>query len=189
MLFLLLPLLSLARLTQPISTAYKLAIAWGGLRGALTLVLALAVTENPGAAARGAPVRRGAGDRPRALHPAGQRHDLAGGHPLLGLDRLSPIDRLLRDRVLEALLCRDERDDRQGRGGRTICRPRPPPRALAPYEAWTKAAARRRCGGENGLTERERLTVALVALGNQERTLVLETLARAGRLAQPPCRR
>ena len=46
MLFLLLPLLSLAKLTQPISTAYKLAIAWGGLRGALTLVLALAVTEN-----------------------------------------------------------------------------------------------------------------------------------------------
>ncbi len=46
MLFLLLPLLSLARLTQPITTAYKLAIAWGGLRGALTLVLALAVTEN-----------------------------------------------------------------------------------------------------------------------------------------------
>src|ERR1700734_2031996 len=46
-LFLLLPLLSLAKLTQPISTAYKLAIAWGGLRGALTLVLALAVTENP----------------------------------------------------------------------------------------------------------------------------------------------
>ncbi|MFY9968105.1 MAG: cation:proton antiporter, partial [Roseiarcus sp.] len=43
-LFLLLPMLSLARLTQPISTAYKLAIAWGGLRGALTLVLALGVT-------------------------------------------------------------------------------------------------------------------------------------------------
>ena len=45
-LFLLLPMLSLARLTQPISTAYKVAIAWGGLRGALTLVLALAVTDN-----------------------------------------------------------------------------------------------------------------------------------------------
>ena len=50
-LFGLLPLLSLARLTKPISTAYKLAIAWGGLRGALTLVLALSVTENPGRAA------------------------------------------------------------------------------------------------------------------------------------------
>src|SRR5215472_3128768 len=30
------------RLSQPISAAYKLAITWGGLRGALTLVLALA---------------------------------------------------------------------------------------------------------------------------------------------------
>ena len=46
-LFLLLPVLSFLRLTQPISTSFKLAIAWGGLRGALTLVLALAVTENP----------------------------------------------------------------------------------------------------------------------------------------------
>src|SRR5579863_1547313 len=46
-LFLLLPPLSYFRLTQPISTPYKLAITWGGLRGALTLALALAVTENP----------------------------------------------------------------------------------------------------------------------------------------------
>ena len=36
-LFGLLPLFSLARLTKPISKAYKIAIAWGGLRGALTL--------------------------------------------------------------------------------------------------------------------------------------------------------
>ena len=42
-------MLSLARLTQPISTAYKLAIAWGGLRGALTLVLALSRDGKPGA--------------------------------------------------------------------------------------------------------------------------------------------
>ena len=46
-LFLLLPVLSFLRLTQPISTSFKLAIVWGGLRGALTLVLALAATENP----------------------------------------------------------------------------------------------------------------------------------------------
>ena len=99
-LFLLLPLLSLAKLTQPISTAYKLAIAWGGLRGALTLVLALAVTENP------------------ALTPEIQRFVavlatglvlftlLVNGTTLrfvirlLGLDRLSPVDQALRDRVL-----------------------------------------------------------------------------------------
>src|SRR5438270_11803896 len=45
-LFVLMPLLELVRLMQPISSAYKYAIIWGGLRGALTLVLALGVTEN-----------------------------------------------------------------------------------------------------------------------------------------------
>ena len=96
-LFGLIPLLSLARLTKPISTAYKLAIAWGGLRGALTLVLALSVTENP------------------AVPPSVQRFVavlatglvfftlLVNGTTLrlliraLGLDRLSPADQVLRD--------------------------------------------------------------------------------------------
>ena len=41
-LFVLMPPLEYFKLTQPISSAYKLAIIWGGLRGALTLVLALA---------------------------------------------------------------------------------------------------------------------------------------------------
>jgi len=51
-------------------------------------------------------------------------------------------------------------------------------RALKPYEAWTKAEKARNPDGENELTERGRLSVALVALGNQERMLVLEMLAR-----------
>ncbi len=41
------PLLVRWNLCEPISPAYKLAIAWGGLRGAVTLVLALGVAENP----------------------------------------------------------------------------------------------------------------------------------------------
>jgi monovalent cation:H+ antiporter, CPA1 family len=45
-LFGLLPPLSALHLSQKVSAAYKLAIAWGGLRGAVTLALALAVTEN-----------------------------------------------------------------------------------------------------------------------------------------------
>ena len=100
-LFLLLPTLSLARLTQPISTVYKLAIAWGGLRGALTLVLALGVTENP---ALPLEVRRFV-----AVLATGlvlftllvNGTTLRVAIRLLGLDRLSPVDRLLRDRVLE----------------------------------------------------------------------------------------
>ena len=98
--FLLMPLLSLLRLTQPISTAYKLTITWGGLRGALTLVLALAVTENP------------------ALTPEVQQFvavlatglvlftllvngtTLRAVIRLFGLDRLSPVAQALRDRIL-----------------------------------------------------------------------------------------
>jgi monovalent cation:H+ antiporter, CPA1 family len=180
-LFLLLPMLSFARLTQPISDAYKLAIAWGGLRGALTLVLALSVTENP------------------ALPHEVQRFVavLATGLVLftllingttlravirfLGLDRLSPIDQLLRDRVLEVSYA--------GMSDvvRTIARdhgfdPAAETRALAPYQAWGGTASAN-VVAEIDLTERERVAVSLVALGNQERMMVLEVLA--SRAASP----
>lgn len=45
-LFGLLPLLSAAGLAQRVSHAYKAVMLWGGLRGAVSLTLALAVTEN-----------------------------------------------------------------------------------------------------------------------------------------------
>jgi monovalent cation:H+ antiporter, CPA1 family len=180
-LFLLLPMLSFARLTQPISDAYKLAIAWGGLRGALTLVLALSVTENP------------------ALPHEVQRFVavlatglvlftlLVNGTTLravirfLGLDRLSPIDQLLRDRVLEASYA-GMRDV-----VRTIARdhgfnPAAETRALAPYQAWAGTTSAN-VVAEIDLTERERVAVSLVALGNQERMMVLEVLA--SRAASP----
>ena len=180
-LFLLLPMLSFARLTQPISDAYKLAIAWGGLRGALTLVLALSVTENP------------------ALPHEVQRFVavlatglvlftlLVNGTTLravirfLGLDRLSPIDQLLRDRVLQVSYA--------GMSDvvRTIARdhgfdPAAETRALAPYQAWGGTASAN-VVAEIDLTERERVAVSLVALGNQERMMVLEVLA--SRAASP----
>ncbi|MBB3255788.1 CPA1 family monovalent cation:H+ antiporter [Paraburkholderia bannensis] len=41
-----LPLLSRLKLTEPVSAAYKLVIAWGGLRGAVTLVLAMGLAQN-----------------------------------------------------------------------------------------------------------------------------------------------
>lgn len=43
----LLPLLTVLKVAQPVSTPYRLVILWGGLRGAVTLALALAVSENP----------------------------------------------------------------------------------------------------------------------------------------------
>lgn len=45
-LFGLLPLLTLVRVSPAVERPYRVAILWGGLRGAVTLALALAVTEN-----------------------------------------------------------------------------------------------------------------------------------------------
>lgn len=42
-----LPLLSMANMAAKVSTAYKTVMLWGGLRGAVSLALALAVMENP----------------------------------------------------------------------------------------------------------------------------------------------
>jgi CPA1 family monovalent cation:H+ antiporter len=42
----LLPLLTAARLAQRVETSHKIVILWGGMRGAVSLALALAVTEN-----------------------------------------------------------------------------------------------------------------------------------------------
>ncbi|HKN27435.1 MAG TPA: cation:proton antiporter [Roseiarcus sp.] len=176
-LFILLPMLSLARLTKPISTVYKLAIAWGGLRGALTLVLALGVTENP---ALPLEVRRFV-----AVLATGlvlftllvNGTTLRAAIRLLGLDRLSPVDRLLRDRVLE--LSYADTSEMIAKTAKDYgLQPTAVERALKPYEAWTKAEKARNPDGESELTERARLAVALVALGNQERMLVLEMLAR-----------
>src|SRR5271155_1491411 len=180
-LFLLLPLLSLAKLTQPISTAYKLAIAWGGLRGALTLVLALAVTENP------------------AVKPEIQRFVavlatglvlftlLVNGTTLrfvirlLRLDRLSPVDQALRDRVL-ALSYTEVAETIRSTANEHEISPLAVTSALAPYEAGM-AAAKSPGAAEASLTDHQRLAIGLVALGNQERMLALEIIAE--RAASP----
>lgn len=67
-LFVMMPPLEYFKLTQPISAAYKLAIAWGGLRGALTLVLALAVTENSALESADPTLCCGARHRVRIVH-------------------------------------------------------------------------------------------------------------------------
>ena len=99
-LFVLMPLLEVVKLTEPISSAYKYAIIWGGLRGALTLVLALGVTEN---AALDVHAQRfvavlATGFVLFTLFVNGT--SLRAVIAMLGLHRLSPRNQVLRDRVL-----------------------------------------------------------------------------------------
>ena len=99
-LFGLLPVLSGLHLSQQVSNPFKTVIVWGGLRGAVTLALALAVTEN---SAISPPVQRfiavlATGFVLFTLLVNGTTLGLL--IRLLGLDRLSPLDQALRDQVL-----------------------------------------------------------------------------------------
>jgi monovalent cation:H+ antiporter, CPA1 family len=179
-LFVLVPPLEFFKLTQPISPGYKLAITWGGLRGALTLVLALAATEN---VALSPEVKRfvavlATGLVLFTLFVNGTTLRLVIS--LLGLDRLSPRNQVLRDQVLAlsyAEVCDSVRDmARDHKLTESAV-----DEVVKPYQAWIEAANIRDAGER--LTERDRLAVALAALANQERVLVLE--ARGDRIASP----
>jgi monovalent cation:H+ antiporter, CPA1 family len=177
-LFVLVPPLEFFKLTQPISWAYKLAITWGGLRGALTLVLALAATEN---AALGPDVKRfiavlATGLVLFTLFVNGTTLRLV--IDLLGLDRLSPRNQVLRDQVL-ALSYAEVCDSVRNMARDHALADTAVEEVVGPYQTWIDAANAR--DAAERLTERDRLAIALAALANQERVLVLEM--RADRLA------
>jgi monovalent cation:H+ antiporter, CPA1 family len=173
-LFVLLPPLERFGFAQKIDWAYKLAIIWGGLRGALTLVLALAVTEHA------------------ALPPNIQRFVavLATGFVLftlfvhgttlrlvirlLGLDRLSARDEALRDHIL-ALSYVEARDAAKEIGRTHALSQTAVDRVIAPYESKIAAAEKQEAAIAN-LTAADRSAIALVSLGNQERVSTIEML-------------
>ena len=179
-LFVLVPPLEFLKLTEPISSAYKLAITWGGLRGALTLVLALAATEN---AALSPEVKRfvavlATGLVLFTLFVNGTTLRLVIG--LLGLDRLSPRNEVLRDQVLALSYAEVCDSVREMARDHTIAESAVA-EVVQPYQAWIEAANSR--DADERVAERDRLAIALVALANQERVLVLET--RTDRIASP----
>jgi CPA1 family monovalent cation:H+ antiporter len=173
-LFGLLPALSLVRLTKPVDRAYKTAILWGGLRGAVTLALALAVVEN---AALPAEVKQmvavtATGFVLFTLFVNGTT--LRAVIRRLRLDQLTARDQALRDQVL-ALSLLEVADAVREAGGRY----RIPPVALDPVlQSYDERMATAAVGGSaaafDALQDRERLAVALTALANRERELILE---------------
>jgi monovalent cation:H+ antiporter, CPA1 family len=171
-LFGLLPLLSAARLTERVGRDYKFVILWGGLRGAVTLALALAVTENA------------------AIEPEIQRFVaiLATGFVLvtlllngttlrpmihlLGIDRLSPIDQALRNQVLTLSLT-SVRDTVGQTAAEYHIEERPTADVLRPYdERIAEATARNTFDTE--IADRDRIRLGLVTLANRERELLLQ---------------
>jgi CPA1 family monovalent cation:H+ antiporter len=180
----LLPLMSWLDLSPAIDNRFKAVILWGGLRGGLTLVLALSVTES------------------HAIAPEVQRFvaTLATGFVvftllvngttlrfvlrLVGLDRLSSVDQALRDQVLK--LSRARVAD----AVRTIGRGYEFSEGLI-SEVTRGLAAPGTAASSNASSvsgeDAHQLLVGLVALANHERELVLEHFAErtiSGRIVE-----
>lgn len=166
------PLLSRLGAMAEVPRAYRIAAFWGGLRGSMTLVLALAVTE---ATALPPEIRSFVAALATAFTLATLFVQGPTLRPLigrLGLDRLSGVDRALRDLALAAAR---RRGAERGRalalrlGG-----------AEAEAGAETPEAERAEAGtaeaeaGAAALPPAERLAAALAALTARERLAALE---------------
>jgi Na+:H+ antiporter len=98
------PLLSFARLAERIDRAYGLVIVWGGLRGAVSLALGLAIAENDSLPAE---LRHMVGVLTTGFVLFTLLINGVSLRPLiriLGLDRLAPAEQALRDRALTLAL-------------------------------------------------------------------------------------
>ena len=166
------PLLSAARVVQKVSTPMKTVIIWGGLRGSVTLALALAVTENAFVEPE---VKRFI-----AIQATGfalftllvQGTTLSPLMRWLGLDQLSPIDRAFRSQVLTQALS-SVRSNLRSFAGRYELDDELVDSVMRPYSERLSSVAEDNSFAEE-LSDRERLTVGLIALANQEKTLVME---------------
>ena len=171
-LFGLLPLLSALHLSQKVSGAYKLAITWGGLRGAVTVALALAVTENNeiDPAVRNAVAVLATGFVLFTLLVNGLT--LRPVIRLLKLDRLSPLDQALRNKVL-ALSLADVRDAVSETASQHAIPPDVARLAIEPVDRRIDELSAQP-DLELAISDRDRIRIGLVALTNRERRIILD---------------
>jgi CPA1 family monovalent cation:H+ antiporter len=171
-LFGLLPVLSAVRLGQGVSHRYKIVILWGAMRGAVTLALALAVTEN------------------RSIDPEIQRFVaiMSTGFVLLTLlvnattmgllirllklDRLSPVDEALRHQVL-ALSLTNVHDGIASTAEQYEIGSGPTKDVQEPYEQRIAEVAGPSTF-DSDIADRDRIKLGVIALANRERELITE---------------
>lgn len=167
-----LPVLTLARLSPRVEGPYRVAILWGGLRGAVTLALALAVTEN---AAIPFEVKRQVG-----IVATGfvlftllvQGTTLRLLIAKLGLDRLSPLDRALSEQVV-AVALQDVRETVSDTVRQLDLTP-----AIIREEAVRFGDRLNRAVEQadeaKDILDKDRVTLGMVAMAGHERDLVLD---------------
>lgn len=170
-LFGLLPLLTAMRVSPAVDRPYRVAILWGGLRGAVTLALALAVTESVSVPAE---IKRVVGI-------------LATGFTLftlivqgatlrtvigwLGLDRLSPMDQALSRQVV-AVALQTVRED-VARTSENYELSHDIVRSEAKRFGKRLDKAVKNAEESVNILDRDRVTLGLVALAGHERDTIL----------------
>jgi monovalent cation:H+ antiporter, CPA1 family len=171
-LFGLLPLLSAARLGERVSARYKIVILWGAMRGAVTLALALAVTENPSI---GPEIQRFV-----AIMATGfvlftlliNATTMGFLIRLLKLDRLSPLDEALRQQVV-ALALANVRDGIATTAEQYQIGSGPTKDVREPYEQRIAEVAGHNTF-DSDIADRDRIKLGVIALANRERELITE---------------
>ncbi|MFC0409623.1 cation:proton antiporter [Roseomonas elaeocarpi] len=177
-LFGVLPVLRMAGLSQRIPLRFKATMLWGGLRGAITLALALSVTEHYGV-------------------PYGVQRFvtiLATGYALftllingttlrfvvrlLKLDQLSPADQALRNQVV-AIALGQVRDQLRGTAAEFGFSPQSTAHVLDMYEHRVKAETAANTF-DTAISDRERVTLGLITYASQERSILLDIFKDQG---------
>ncbi|SFG47062.1 cation:proton antiporter [Neptunomonas qingdaonensis] len=173
-LFGLMPLLSLLRISPVVDVPYRAAILWGGLRGAVTLALALAVTEN---AAVPVEIKRLVGVLATGFTLFTlivQGPSLRWVISRLGLDRLSPIDQALSNQVI-AVALQKVRDDMRDTASKFEL-PHDLQRSEAKLFAERLDEAVGKAEENAGVLERDRITLGLIALAVAERNAIIDRI-------------
>ncbi|QYX57161.1 cation:proton antiporter [Roseovarius sp. SCSIO 43702] len=171
-LYLLLPLLTRLRLSPVVERPYRVAILWGGLRGAVTLSLALAVTES-------------------ALVPVEIKRQvaiLATGFTLftllvqgttlrwvigwLGLDKLSPLDNALYNQVIAVALQTVRAD--LARATESYDLTKETIRSEAKRFGERLDAVVKTADDATDIPDRDRITLGLIALASAERDVIVD---------------
>lgn len=172
MLWGLLPLLARFNLSPRVEQTYRMAILWGGLRGAVTLALALAVTENPMVPPH---IKREVGILATGFvlfTLVVQGTTLRAVIRRLGLARLTPLDLALSNQVI-AVALQNVREE----VARTV-RERDLDPQIVRAEAKRYGERLERAvvladESAGDINERDRVTLGLLALAGRERDAIL----------------
>ncbi|GHF07584.1 sodium:proton antiporter [Aliiroseovarius zhejiangensis] len=170
-LFGLLPLLTLLRLSPHVERPYRTAILWGGLRGAVTLALALAVTESLRVPVE---VKRLVGILATGFTLFTllvQGTTLRSVIGRLGLDRLSPIDEAMSRQVVAVALQTVREDVARTTEDYALTHEVVRSEAKAFGERLEKAV--RDTEAADDILDRDRITLGLIALAGFERDMIL----------------